>query len=106
MKWFRWIFRAVWFVLLFAFALNNQHEVELKWLMGYAWQAPMVYVVLGVFLLGCAVGLTALLPSWWRHRQKWRRSEPLSNHVSIKKTNPMDKGDFIDSKPHHSLAKQ
>ena len=33
----------------FAFALNNQHLVEVRWFFGYKWQAPMVFIVLVVF---------------------------------------------------------
>ncbi len=64
-----WLVRAVLFFVLFAFALTNQHEVELKWLFGYEWRAPMVFIVLGVFALGCAFGVLAMVPSWWRHRR-------------------------------------
>lgn len=67
-----WLWRGLLFFVLFAFALNNQHLVELKWMMGWRWQAPMVFVVLAVFALGCATGVLAMLPSWWRHRRDAR----------------------------------
>ncbi len=68
-----WLFRALLFFILFAFALNNQHVVQLKWFMGYQWEAPMVFIVLGVFVLGCVAGVLAMVPSWWRHRRDARQ---------------------------------
>ncbi|AKJ30425.1 LapA family protein [Caldimonas brevitalea] len=71
-----WLFRAAIFFLLFAFALNNQHEALLHWFFGYESRAPMVFIVLAAFALGCAFGVLAMVPSWWRHRRA-ARSTPL-----------------------------
>jgi uncharacterized integral membrane protein len=68
-----WLFRGVVFFVLFAFALNNMHMVELQWFWGYRSQAPMVFIVLAVFGLGCAIGVLAMVPSWWRHRRDARQ---------------------------------
>jgi len=67
-----WLFRAAVFFTLFAFALNNQHEAEVRWFFGYEWRAPMVFIVLAAFGLGCAFGIFAMVPSWWRHRRTAR----------------------------------
>ena len=68
-----WLFRAAIFFLLFAFALNNQHEATLHWFFGYQTLAPTVFIVLVAFALGCAFGVLAMVPSWWRHRRAARR---------------------------------
>ncbi|MEP6739673.1 MAG: LapA family protein [Caldimonas sp.] len=68
-----WLFRAAVFFTLFAFALNNQHETSVHWFFGQEWRAPMVFVVLAAFGLGCAFGIFAMVPSWWRHRRIARR---------------------------------
>jgi uncharacterized integral membrane protein len=68
-----WLWRAFVFFMLFAFALKNQHAVEVKGFLGYSWNAPMVFVILGVFGVGCAVGVVAMVPSWWRHRRDARK---------------------------------
>lgn len=68
-----WLFRALVFFLLFAFALNNQHVVGIHWFFGHQWQAPMVFVVLVSFAIGCAFGVFAMVPSWWKHRRVARR---------------------------------
>ena len=64
-----WLVRAAVFFALFAFALNNQHDAALKWFFGREWRAPMMFIVLGAFALGCAVGVFAMVPSWWKHRR-------------------------------------
>jgi putative membrane protein len=64
-----WLFRAAVFFVLFAFALNNRGEASIHWFFGQVWQAPMVLIVLAAFGLGCAFGIFAMVPSWWRHRR-------------------------------------
>src|SRR5690349_8089718 len=67
-----WLVRAAVFFTLFAFALNNQHASSVYWFFGAEWRAPMVFVVLAAFGLGCAFGIFAMVPSWWRHRRMAR----------------------------------
>jgi lipopolysaccharide assembly protein A len=71
-----WLFRALIFFTLFAFALNNQQQANVRWFFGAEWHAPMVIVVLVVFAAGCALGVLAMVPSWWRHRRDARRLAP------------------------------
>jgi len=73
MRIFTWLFRAALFFALFAFALNNQQEAAMRWFFGYEWRAPMVFIVLVDFAFGCAFGVFAMVPSWWRHRRVARR---------------------------------
>jgi lipopolysaccharide assembly protein A len=73
MRIFVWLVRAALFFVLFAFALNNQHEAGIRWFFGQEWRAPMVFIVLGAFALGCAFGIFAMVPAWWRHRRVARR---------------------------------
>jgi len=68
-----WIVRLAVFFTLFAFALNNQQEAALHWFFGQEWRAPMVFIVLAAFGLGCAFGIFAMVPAWWRHRRVARR---------------------------------
>lgn len=72
-----WVLRAFVFFALFAFALNNQQESAVRWFFGYEWRAPMVIIVLTAFAGGCAFGVLAMVPSWWRHRRVARRHAPL-----------------------------
>ena len=64
-----WVFRLFIFFALFAFALNNQQDAAVRWFFGYEWRAPMVFIVLAAFGLGCAFGVSAMVPAWWKHRR-------------------------------------
>ena len=67
-----WLIRAIVFFTLFAFALNNQAPSSVRLFFGQEWRAPMVFIVLAAFGLGCAFGIFAMVPSWWRHRRMAR----------------------------------
>ena len=69
-----WLFRAFLFFALFAFALNNSHEAAVRWFFGTEWRAPLVIIVLLAFGIGCAVGVLAMVPAWWKHRRAATRS--------------------------------
>ncbi|MBT9493489.1 MAG: LapA family protein [Paucibacter sp.] len=69
-----WAFRAFLFFALFAFALNNSHEVVVRWFFGHEWRSPLVIVVLLAFGMGCALGVLAMVPAWWHHRRNAHRS--------------------------------
>jgi uncharacterized integral membrane protein len=78
-----WLVRAALFFTLFAFALNNQQESGIRWFFGHEWRAPMVFIVLAAFALGCAFGVSAMLPSWWRQRRvaRMQHSAAAPTHV-------------------------
>lgn len=79
MRFLVWLLRAFLFFALFAFALNNSQEVQVRWFFGHDWRSPLVIVVLIAFGLGCAVGVLAMVPAWWKHRrQAQRRIEPVA----------------------------
>ncbi|CAN5222814.1 hypothetical protein BH11PSE9_BH11PSE9_07870 [soil metagenome] len=73
MRIFVWLVRAAVFFVLFAFALNNRDEAAVRWFFGYEWRTPMVFIVLASFALGCAFGVFAMVPSWWKHRRVARK---------------------------------
>jgi len=57
------------FFTLFAFALNNQHDAVVHFFFGTTWNAPLVLVLLTVFVMGVAVGVIGMVPRWWKHRR-------------------------------------
>ncbi len=71
-----WLLRAFIFFALFAFALNNQQPATINWFFGVQWHARMVILVLVAFAGGCAIGVLAMLPSWWRYRRMALRYAP------------------------------
>jgi putative membrane protein len=76
LKFLVWLGRVLVFFVLFAFAINNRQEVALHWFFGYAWRAEMVLVVLTTFAAGCAVGIVAMLPAWWKYRSIAKAHQP------------------------------
>lgn len=76
MRFLVWLLRAFIFFTLFAFALNNQQSATVRWFFGVVWQAPMVIVVLIAFAAGCAIGVLAMVPSWWRQRRVAKKLTP------------------------------
>ena len=76
MRLFAWLLRAFIFFTLFAFALNNQQAATVHWFFGVEWRTPMVIIVLVAFAAGCAIGVLAMVPSWWRHRRVAKRHAP------------------------------
>jgi uncharacterized integral membrane protein len=65
---FKWLLKAAIFFTLFAFALNNQGDVTVRFFFGRQWNAPMVLVVLGAFAAGLTIGILGMVPRWWRQR--------------------------------------
>jgi uncharacterized integral membrane protein len=69
-----WLFRALLFFTLFAFALNNLHTATVHWFFGMQWSAPLVIVVLAAFGAGCALGVLSMVPAWLRSRRQAQRA--------------------------------
>jgi uncharacterized integral membrane protein len=63
------LLKAAIFFTLFAFALNNQHDAVVHFFFGTTWSAPLVLVLLSVFVMGVAVGVIGMVPRWWKHRR-------------------------------------
>jgi uncharacterized integral membrane protein len=84
-----WLFRAFIFFSLFAFSLNNQQPAAVNWFFGYAWEAPMVIIVLAAFGAGTVFGVLAMTPSWWHHRRQ-ARSRPASTDAARAQAVPVD----------------
>ena len=69
MRIFVWLLRGFLFFALFAFALNNSHDVVVHWFFGHEWRSPLVIIVLLAFGVGCGLGVLAMVPAWWHHRR-------------------------------------
>ncbi len=76
------LLKAAIFFTLFAFALNNQHDAVVHFFFGTTWSAPLVLVLLTVFVMGVAVGVIGMVPRWWKHRRLAQlASAPASTEV-------------------------
>lgn len=93
-----WALRWFLFFALFAFALNNQHEVTVRWFFGHEWRTTVVFVALAAFIAGLALGVLALTPTWWRRREQARleRAAPVSPSPELTPS-PSDSLTLIDS---------
>lgn len=61
MKVLTWAIRLVIFLFLFAFAVQNTEPVNLHFVLGHIWQAPLVIVLLVFFAAGALLGVLSLL---------------------------------------------
>lgn len=77
------LFWAFIFFTLFAFALNNQQLATVRFFFGLEWQGQMVFVVLVAFGLGCALGVLAMAPHWWRERREVKRLGPANTPAPL-----------------------
>ncbi len=70
MQTFVWIVRLVIVVVLVWFALKNTDAVTVHGLPYQQWQAPLVFVLLVVFVAGVVIGLLAWIPTVVRQRRE------------------------------------
>ncbi len=70
----KWMLKAAIFFTLFAFALNNQHQVTVHFFFGREWQTSLVLVVLAVFAAGLGIGALGMVPRWWTQRSAAHRA--------------------------------
>jgi putative membrane protein len=69
------LIKAAIFFTLFAFALNNQDDVTVRFFFGTVWHSPLVLVVLAAFALGLTIGVLSMVPRWWRERRAAQKAQ-------------------------------
>ena len=92
---FKWLLKAAIFFTLFAFALNNQGDVTVRFFFGTQWTAPVVLVVLITFSAGLLVGILGMVPRWWRQRRAAVKASRLAHTAVLNST----KNASADSNP-------
>ncbi len=70
-----WRLRIIIFVALFGLAIKNIGPVDLRLYFGNIWQAPLSLVILGCFVAGVVVGVTAGFATMIRQRREIGRLE-------------------------------
>jgi putative membrane protein len=73
-----WILRFLIVVILVWFAIKNADPVAVKGFPGQAWEAPLAFVLLVVFVAGVVIGLLAWIPTVVRQRREIARINRLS----------------------------
>lgn len=93
-----WLFRSVVFLILLAFALNNQQVVTVHGFFGTKWQAPLVIVVLASVALGTLVGIAGMLQGRWRQRRAATAARTKASAAASAAT-PAQAADIIPEHP-------
>jgi putative membrane protein len=65
-----WILRFLIVVILVWFAVKNAQVVTIYGLPDQTWQAPLVFILLMVFVAGMLIGLLAWVPTVVRQRRE------------------------------------
>ena len=65
-----WILRFVIVVVLVWFAVKNAQVITIYGLPNQEWQAPLVFILLIVFVAGMLIGLLAWVPTVVRQRRE------------------------------------
>jgi putative membrane protein len=68
-----WIVRLFIVMILVWFAVKNSQDVTIKGLPGQVWEAPLVFILLTVFVAGVVIGLLAWVPTVVRQRRELGR---------------------------------
>jgi len=78
-----WIVRLFIVLVLVWFAVKNAQDVTLTGLPGQAWQAPLVFVLLTVFVAGVVIGLLAWVPTVVRQRREIGRLKKAAGATAV-----------------------
>jgi uncharacterized integral membrane protein len=73
MQAFVWFIRLCIVLILVWFAVKNSQDVTIKGLPGQVWEAPLVFILLAVFIAGVVIGLLAWVPTVVRQRRELGR---------------------------------
>ena len=76
MKYLVLFFRLVLFIALFGLAVKNSASVDLRFYFGQHFDAPLSFIVLGVFAMGAAVGVSVSMLTLLRLRRELNRLRP------------------------------
>ncbi len=68
-----WVIRLFIVMILVWFAVKNSQDVTIKGLPGQVWEAPLVFILLTVFVAGVVIGLLAWVPTVVRQRREIAR---------------------------------
>lgn len=64
-----WLIRLLIILVLLWFAIKNSDPVKLRGFLDQSWEAPLIFVLLVVFVSGVVIGLLAWIPTVVRQRR-------------------------------------
>ena len=68
-----WAIRLIIFAILLVFAIRNTEPTTLRFVLDYAWEAPLVIVLLAFFAAGAILGMLSLVGVLFRQRREISR---------------------------------
>ena len=84
-----WILRLFIVAILIWFALKNSQLIDVNGFPGQVWQAPLVFVLLVVFVGGVVIGLLAWVPTVVRQRREiGRLKRANATHATVSGMTP------------------
>lgn len=68
-----WVVRLIIFSILLVFAIRNTEPTTLRFVLDYAWEAPLVIVLLAFFAAGAILGVLSVVGVIFRQRREISR---------------------------------
>ena len=68
-----WAIRLIIFSILLVFAIRNTEPTTLRFVLDYAWEAPLVIVLLAFFAAGAILGMLSVVGVIFRQRREISR---------------------------------
>lgn len=68
-----WAIRLIIFSILLVFAIRNTEPTTLRFVLDYAWEAPLVIVLLAFFAAGAVLGVLSVVGVIYRQRREISR---------------------------------
>ena len=68
-----WAVRLIIFSILLVFAIRNTEPTTLRFVLDYAWEAPLVIVLLAFFAAGAILGMLSVVGVIFRQRREISR---------------------------------
>lgn len=86
MRIFVWTLRFLLLLALIGLASKNDEAVTVHFFAGAAWQTPLSFLILSVFVIGVIVGIVALLPAMIAQRRELNRLRKLRGEAPVPKS--------------------
>lgn len=83
MKVLIWIMRIAVFIALFGLAVKNSAMVGLRFYFDRQIEAPLSLIILGIFVLGVAVGVSTAAVTLLRQRRELGRMRRAGDHLAV-----------------------
>ena len=70
MRYLLWLVKLALFAFMLTFAVKNTDPVTIRYFLGTEWHAPLIFVLLVVFVVGAVMGLLGALGQIMRQRRE------------------------------------